>query len=250
MNLIKKLIEDMNGLDNLYIIKVSNNKDELIKLGYSSDIRKRLIAYYYHNPLIEIIGLYYREDAKEFEHRLHKVMQSEILNEWYSVDKLDSIREYIENGIPDDLCINIPKPEKTSFIKLCESYDALDLFDKLNIDKVEPFIKVAYDNFTFKELKAMEFRKNEINEALLVKNQFNINNYKITHLLDYRVGEWISCADIKSRLAVIYNQLGINYNAKATDITNYYIAELKSKKIEKKTVKGYQILSEKVIIKK
>lgn len=84
---------------NLYVVKVVNNKGEsLVKLGYSSNMDKRLTQYRYHNPLIEVIGTYYKEDAYDFEQAFHRVVPATVLNEWYAEYQLPVIMEAILTG--------------------------------------------------------------------------------------------------------------------------------------------------------
>ena len=87
-------------LENLYVVRAANTKGEvLVKMGYSANIEKRLTQYAYHNPLIEVIGTYYKPDAAEFEKNLHKALKSTAFEEWYSEDKLPIILEAIATGI-------------------------------------------------------------------------------------------------------------------------------------------------------
>lgn len=84
---------------NLYVVKVVNNKGEsLVKLGYSSNMDKRLTQYRYHNPLIEVIGTYYKEDAYEFEQAFHRAVPATVMNEWYAEHQLPVIMEAILTG--------------------------------------------------------------------------------------------------------------------------------------------------------
>lgn len=84
--------------DNLYILKVTNSdKKSLIKLGYSSNIEERLNFYFSHNPFIEIIGTYYREDAIAFEKWFHKNNISIYRNEWYCENILEKMLKDIHD---------------------------------------------------------------------------------------------------------------------------------------------------------
>lgn len=86
--------------DNLYIIRVfGKNGSSVIKFGYSAKVQIRLKQYSDYNPLVEIIGTYYREDAKKFELTFHKNNKSFIRNEWYLEEQLENILYQIKNGI-------------------------------------------------------------------------------------------------------------------------------------------------------
>ena len=83
--------------DNLYIVRVTSSDGRtLSKIGYSSNIPKRIESYVYHNPFIEVIGTLYYEDAKELEKYIHKMFKSERFNEWYTDDVFQKILEYLD----------------------------------------------------------------------------------------------------------------------------------------------------------
>lgn len=103
-------IKTVNKKHNLYIIRVFNKEGSLVKLGYSSNIKVRLTSYYYANPLVELIGTYYREDAREFESLLHRAIKAEVLNEWYTEDKLPLLLDLVQSKVE----LQVPKySEKT-----------------------------------------------------------------------------------------------------------------------------------------
>lgn len=78
--------------DNIYILKTSSKDGcELLKLGYSSNLKKRMISYLSHNPFTEILFTFYREDGLEFEKWFHHNNLSDCKNEWYTIEKLEFI---------------------------------------------------------------------------------------------------------------------------------------------------------------
>lgn len=82
----KEQINILDNYDNLYIIRIYGKDKTLIKFGYSSNIKQRLNNYYYHNPLMELLGTYYRANAQDLELIFHKNTKSEVMNEWYIDD--------------------------------------------------------------------------------------------------------------------------------------------------------------------
>ena len=85
--------------DNLYLIRVRGVEGEsLVKFGYASNMEQRLKAYYYHNPLMEVIGTYYDAAGQDFERYIHSQVEATVMNEWYSEDELPLLLEYIESG--------------------------------------------------------------------------------------------------------------------------------------------------------
>lgn len=77
--------------DNLYLIRSFGDHTSLIKLGYSTQIIQRLKHYLSHNPFIELIGTFYREDAKQFEKSFHCTLKSLYKREWYDESDLETI---------------------------------------------------------------------------------------------------------------------------------------------------------------
>lgn len=141
---------------NLYLIRVTDKKGNvLVKLGYTSNIDERMRTYYYHNPLIEVIETFYKQDAKEFEKAFHKAVPSELLYEWYSEDKLPLIIDAITTGKIPNLGKENVKPQFSMSIEAIQQITtlldskALSIFMKLVAIAVEnklyvPDIDIAY----------------------------------------------------------------------------------------------------------
>lgn len=89
----KVKIKDIPEKHNIYIIKCYGSNMNLVKVGYSNNIKSRLITYYYHNPLLEIVFTTHIENAIEFEKEFHRTNTSYIMNEWYEEDKLLEIMD-------------------------------------------------------------------------------------------------------------------------------------------------------------
>jgi len=77
--------------DNLYLIRSFGDHTSLIKLGYSTQIISRLKHYLSHNPFMEVIGTFYREDAKQFEKCFHSTLKAIYKREWYDESDLETI---------------------------------------------------------------------------------------------------------------------------------------------------------------
>jgi hypothetical protein len=214
----------------------------LIKLGYSSNVTQRLQQYYSHNPAMELIGTYYKENAEEFESKLHKVVKSEIMNEWYSDDMLPLILSYI-NGL--ELPVKEVKAKKTNFSNLCKQYSDGDDKTKLSIEKLEPLIKEAINTLGKEKMKALNFEKGQIQAELIKVNDLKSNEWKIASLLKYNVGQFITLADVKTKLQSIYDRLEINKKAVATDINQYFETKNQSKRTGSSVVQGMVIINKK-----
>lgn len=103
--------------ENLYILKsYDNSGNYLLKLGYSSNIKRRILDYIAHNPFVEVIGTFYRKDAEYFERYFHSTNKSTHRNEWYDKNMLNKILYEINNCIPIKKKL---KKEKFIFEKDC-----------------------------------------------------------------------------------------------------------------------------------
>jgi hypothetical protein len=112
--------------------------------------------------------------------------------------------------------------------------------------KIEPFVVEAYDKLGEQKMRALEFRKTEIKEALLViSNEINKDS-KMVRLLGFRNGEWINRAEVKTRIQEAYKKLGINKKAMATDLTKWYEYKLMNKRSNGKLLNGFVIVGCKI----
>ncbi|MCK0179131.1 hypothetical protein MWU50_07505 [Flavobacteriaceae bacterium S0862] len=133
-----------------------------------------------------------------------------------------------------DLCLD--------FIRVYKEKPSLSRSGKLaELDKCEPLLSIAFHKLGAEKMKALEYRKSKINDALLsISNKYN-NSYKIVKFLGFRTGEWISKSDIKTRLKEAYKKLDITSAAKATDIVKWYDIKPKNKSKNGKSVSGFLI---------
>lgn len=138
---------------------------------------------------------------------------------------------------------------KASFKDLCLDYIAvsketpsIQRSGKLvKLNESEPLLSKAYHKLGEEKMKALEYRKSKIRDALLVLDNTYTNSHKIVKLLGFRTGEWLSKSEIKKRLQDVYATLGIQSKAKATDAVKWYDLKQKNKKVEGKSVSGFLI---------
>lgn len=246
-------IKEVNPKHNLYIVRVYGKESSLIKMGYSSTITTRLYNYYTHNPMVELVGTYYREDAESFEREFHKTYQSAMLNEWYSEGLLPTILNHL-NGekfplLPID---NSSEKLRGGFEVNCVIYCNSIIKGDLEYAKVialkYPILEEAYATFGIKKIKALKHRQTALRNELLRVNKVRSEGWKVANMLDYKVGSWVGSGEAKKALQSIYTQLEIQGTAKATDLANYYHIKEVSKNVKleegygSKTVKGFVIL--------
>lgn len=136
--------------------------------------------------------------------------------------------------------------KKPSFKKLCIDYiKCKEENVPTQIRDIEleyPVIKQAYEQLGSEKMKALDYRKNLLEDSLVVSSQID-SSQKIVNLLNYKIGELIPKKEIKQKLQGIYNSLGIKKTAKATDLTNWYSISDHDKRVEGKAVTFTKILT-------
>lgn len=81
-----------NDSYNMYIMKQAMLDGSFIyKLGYSSNISKRVKSYEAHNPTIQLISCFYLEDGIKAEREIHQKYASIYRSEWYSSETMEQI---------------------------------------------------------------------------------------------------------------------------------------------------------------
>ena len=96
------------------------------------------------------------------------------------------------------------------------------------------------------KMKALKYRKKDMTDHMIAEDKKKQNDVKIVQLLNLRVGEWVSAAQLKVKLAEIYDKLNIDKVAKATDIEQYYGVNPQVRWIDGKSVKGFSIILSKI----
>ena len=239
----KNTIRNVNPKHNLYIIRVYNKDIILIKLGYSTKIKERLWSYYHHNPLFELVGTYYREDAQYFESKLHRTLKSSILNEWYDNSRLSYFLKLIETGIEEhikqqDISKNkFTSPTYTDYarnIKNCETLsDKLEIVRNIHNTDWEVLLTYGIENdkvlLNYKEASAFYNKRNDFKSIQSkVKKTFKTEVF-------------YSLSEIKTKLQIIYNEKGLNRTAKATDLYEFFDVRNENKSIKGNRVKGMSL---------
>lgn len=136
--------------------------------------------------------------------------------------------------------------KKSDFTKLCQEYcESKDAFSaaKMDIENEFPIIKEAYNVLGAVKCKALKYRKADIERELVIADSVKANAWKIVKLLDFKVGNWISLADLKMNLQEVYAELGIVKTAKSTDISEWYEVASSKKRIDGVQVAGVKIIT-------
>jgi len=116
----------------------------------------------------------------------------------------------------------------------------------VNIKSNHPIIYKAYGVLGGEKMKALKYRKKEIENAMLIVSNDSSNSSKIVRILNLRIGKWYSVSSIKFKLKAIYNDIDLSRTAKATDLKKWFNLKEMSKRIEGKLMTGYVVVGEKV----
>lgn len=202
-------------MDNLYILKTYGaNGSVLYKFGYSSNMDKRMEDYKHLNPFIELVGTYYNEGGIEFERLVHSHIQADFGNEWYSVDKLETILDYIHNGVP----------ENVSVYNLSSYKDVVTYFRNNNIDG-----KIEWNEYLYKsdwiqiiETSYRLYKRTWMDISYAKKmienysENSNLLNNEICNL--FVTGKSYTRKEVKEKLQELYDANNLKRKAKHTDL--------------------------------
>lgn len=114
----------------------------------------------------------------------------------------------------------------------CEARDnENEILSKL-VDSKDDYFKMFYDNLGHPRIKALKYRKSELERVYKVQDEVEDNNTMIKALLNLKNDEVVTKSDIKNKLQSIYDQLNIDQIAKATEVSKWY--EIKDTKLNKR----------------
>lgn len=141
--------------------------------------------------------------------------------------------------------------EKPDFKTLCEEYIELRespfSIGKDSIEMEYPVIKQAYEELGIEKMKALKFRRKDIEVELIKQNKFRSEDWKVVQILNYKVGQWLTVSELKEDLKKAYQTLGIQALPKGTDILKFYEIKKHNRKTnDGTTVTGYKIVSHKI----
>lgn len=232
----------------LYIIK-SYGKDKIYyKLGYTSDIIKRMYQYKHANPGIELLHLYITHNAFNIEQNFHKNNKAVSGNEWYSEEyynlMINFIKQYkvinttLVDIIKEKIALNMTFQQ---IVEECEKGD--EDYLKWAYSKYD-FLEIAINHLGFEKIKELKYIPKIIKRYCMKYAHLN-ENEKINSLVKdkFKVGVFYDLVFIKEELQKIYNDLNINKTAKASDIKSYKTLKTTKKMIKGETTNGYIMLN-------
>ena len=95
----------------------------------------------------------------------------------------------------------------------------------------------------------LKYNQRAIKAELINQSDFNESSkvVKIGKLLNIKSGDFLTNAELKDKLNIIYTSLNINKTAKAGDITEWFEVQESKSKVGNKRLNGYSIIRSKVI---
>ena len=140
---------------------------------------------------------------------------------------------------------------KSKLKYLCE-YSFNDAMTNIILDQIGEHdnIKSYYLALGPQKLKALNYNKTYIEKELGIVT-FSQELLESSIYSEFKVGDKITLADIKSRLEVLYKSINYDATPKAKDLENYFNVKESSARVEidgvKKVVKIYNIISRKEV---
>ena len=108
-----------------------------------------------------------------------------------------------------------------------------------NIDNV---ITNGYNELGAKRMKALMYRKGNIQKELTVISRTIASSVKMIRHLNYRNGQFVSSADAKKKMQKGYDLFGINKKAKGSDLKDLYNIQASSKRVDGSVRTGFTVL--------
>lgn len=231
---------------NIYILRTYGPEGRILyKVGYSADVANRVSQYKRSNPFIELVSTHHVSEGIEYERELHKRIKAAFKNEWYSEEQIEYITELVANNeLPPENPVGLLQASAKSIRLYCELKDdevENEFVISLETDPAYECVVRAYKQFGTKKIKALSYRLWAIEEFMRQMSKIEEYHDRIVRLLDLKVGQWESRFEMKMRLHSVYEKLGIELTAKATDVSWFYDLEPRSKSINGVVTGGFVI---------
>jgi hypothetical protein len=193
-------------------------------------------------PYSNLIDPNGKESSFLYDNYLHKesikgyYKSESTLKTAYYISQLYNVTNKREIYLKEEL-INIkrqsitytPAINKLMAEALCEieDYKMLEVYHEQRdiVEKLSYLIYEGYIRLGFEALQAVKFSKRKIKDALLRLNiKEGKNSFPIINLMHtkFRLGIPYTDVDIKEKLQEIFDEFGICYKAKATDVEHYF----------------------------
>lgn len=153
-----------------------------------------------------------------------------------------------------DTVLDILGKEKVKFKDMFERYCVLmesdshaESLEVMDIENRKPLIKQAYHTLGAEEVRRLKYHQSNIKREIIKRGpeKFAIKIMKILKLQKFTP---IPKKQIKERIQQVYNELGLNVKAKATDLNKWYNTHEVARQESGKNIACIRIIGEKYII--
>lgn len=140
---------------------------------------------------------------------------------------------------------------KDAFIKYAELIDNLDLSLQADeIAKVQPLVVPAYHKLGVDKVRNLKYVKKAVEEAIENIGTNSSNEARIAQYITKKISiGFISSKSAKEIINEAYQLYNINKKGKATDLNDWFNCKETVKRIDGKSVKGYEIYNSKLLFK-
>lgn len=140
---------------------------------------------------------------------------------------------------------------KDAFIKYAELIDNLDLSLQADeIAKVQPLVVPAYYKLGVDKVRSLRYIKKAVEEAIESTGTNNSNEARISRYITSKISiGFISSKSAKEIINEAYQLYNINKKGKASDLSKWFNCKETVKRIDSKSVKGYEVYNSKLIFK-
>ena len=259
----------------------NDNYHDILKIGYTSNLEKRLSHYTSHNFGFKLLKT--REGNEEMEKLLHYYFNKYLIKESYNREWFEYNEEIINNFSileKEELSYLNKKNNKNQeekitddlLLELCEN--DLDLFseirtflndfninrnfkrriksyciflDKNNyLDLLKKIPEIPNTFHMYYELLGHDGIRAYSYEELPLRNEVEIKlkvpEIRTAILFNFQPGNKYSREYIKEKLQEIYDQLGFKKKAKANDLDEYFITKRSQFRENGKKIEGFEII--------
>ena len=173
-------------------------------------------------------------------------MQAELERSGMTIQKA-----LLENQILSQMYSERRKWSKDMFERYCalmEDYTLTELLEIMDIESRKPLVKQAYNTLGAEEVRRLKYHQSNIKREIIKRGpeKFAI---KITRMLKLPRYESIPKSHIKEKIQTVYDCLGLNIKAKATDLNKWYNTQETLKQDNGKNIACMKIIGDKLLVK-
>ena len=134
------------------------------------------------------------------------------------------------------------------YCTLMEDETLIESLEVMDIESRKPLVKQAYNTLGAEEVRRLKYHQSNIKREIIKRGpeKFAI---KITRMLKLPRYESIPKSHIKEKIQTVYDCLGLNIKAKATDLNKWYNTQETLKQDNGKNIACMKIIGDKLLVK-